>query len=147
MTDQKEFLEEMKSFERQAKELYKKFHNEDGDLEVDFATDPDSQQILESYNSFFYLLQDIVGATSYLNYPTREVGTLYYNDDNERYYHGDTELHAGDTFEVLIEDDGYNEYPYWYATRIEYSHNDEGWYLVGKSNLRLDGLKVRVREW
>ena len=67
-------------------------------------------------------------------------GVLYYDKSNGRYdvafhdgsYYGG--LHCGNTFEILVNDA-------WKPTRIEHG---SGWYLVGHSHYRLDGLKVRM---
>ena len=52
-----------------------------------------------------------------------------------------------ETIEVLVEDDGITEYPYWFRTRIEYGGANRGFYLYGLSHMReINGLKFRIRK-
>lgn len=67
-------------------------------------------------------------------------GNLFYDKESGRYdirfgmesYYGG--LHCGECFEVKMN-------AVWVQVRIEM---DEDWYLVGLSDIRLDGLTVRM---
>lgn len=70
-------------------------------------------------------------------------GVLVYDQRTERmdvrfgledYYGG---LHCGTCMEVFVGSS-------WKPTRIEYGHNDTGWYLVGVPTDSLIGLRVRM---
>lgn len=64
-------------------------------------------------------------------------GYLLYNSYTERYEIEDVELHCGDCFEILVNDE-------WKETSIEMNRN--GWYLVGLPNEFLHGgLEARVK--
>jgi len=68
-------------------------------------------------------------------------GVLFFDRESGRYdavfedgsyYDG---LHCGEPFDVWL--DGK-----WHSTRIEYS--SKTWYLIGLSDIRLDGRKIRI---
>lgn len=76
----------------------------------------------------------------------RDAGILEYNADTQRYCHDFGDIHAGNRIEVLLPNDKENDKPYWYSTQVEYmrSENFTGWYLVGKEDVDLYGLQVRI---
>lgn len=55
---------------------------------------------------------------------------------------GNIEFTSGDGIEVLIYDDFYDK-KCWKKTRVEH---DGDYYLVGYSNIPMQGLKARIRD-
>ena len=80
-----------------------------------------------------------------MNFKTQE-GTLFYDNESGRYnfFYTDWDgnrrdyggIHCEEVFEFRL-----NEV--WIPARVEMG-NDREWYLVGLSELRLDGLEVRA---
>ena len=67
----------------------------------------------------------------------KRYGHLRYNPESRRYVLDGWELHCGDAFEVLINDE-------WIGTRIEMTGSN--WYLIGLALDTLAGLEARSYE-
>lgn len=147
MKESREFLKDSRIVVNEIKQLIKAYS--DGEmLEVDFGNTPDDIQIEESYGLFLNHLAESVRSIDYLTRKTKDLGYLHYDKELHRFCNDDHKLHSGETFEVLLPEDCYHDYPRWFSTRIEYGtiNHSYGWYLVGAEKFPLEGLKVRVRE-
>lgn len=147
MKEKNQLWSESRTFIREAKSLIKKYYDSE-ELEVDFNNTPDDIQEKESYIEFFDHLVRSIESVDYLAKETEDLGKLYYDSDLNRYCYEDNQLHCGETFEALLPENRFNDYPRWFSTRIESSDKFEhsnGWYLVGAKDVPLDGLKVRKR--
>ena len=78
----------------------------------------------------------------YFKTPVTKAGYLQYDYSKDRYCLEDIEFHCGDTVEVLITDDFF-ENKKWVSTRFETDNGE--WYLVGYPNQPIAGLEARVR--
>lgn len=142
MDERKDVLKDIENLKQEISSILTKYY-EDEVVKVNFGNEPDNIQDKNSVDRFFYKLQEAVTEIEYMNYPVKNVGKLYYNSSIQRYCYEEHELHAGESLEVLIED-GFHDYPYWFATRIEFGKN--GWYLVGLDKyVGMEGLETRIR--
>lgn len=147
MKEKNQLWSESRTLIREAKSLIKKYYDAE-ELEVDFDNTPDDIQEKESYIDFFHHLVHSIESVDYLSKETEGLGTLYYDSNSNRYFYRENELHCGETFEVLLPESRFSDYPRWFATRIEFSskiEHSDGWYLIGAKDVPLDGLKVRKR--
>ena len=110
-------------------------------LDIDYK---DSEQLflLDELQAVMKCLDEVRGRIEYLSLPVREVSRLHRNGSGRYETDGGYCYTCGSSIEALVQD-GYQEVPYWVWTRLE--HNEKGYYLVGYSNVDLDGLTVRIR--
>ena len=135
------YLDDFKIIFSELEKFTKKYYK-DEEFNVDFGDDPDSVQKYINHEIFLKSLDESIDRVKYLNLPIISEGYLNYEYD--RFYINDTELHAGMTFEVLIDNE--IDDPHWQRTRIEYDFDKSAWYLVGISRfIKLEGLKARSR--
>ena len=78
----------------------------------------------------------------YLKTSVTKAGYLQYDSSKDRYCLEDIEFHCGDSVEVLITDDFF-ENKKWVSTRFETDNGE--WYLVGYPNQSIVGLEARIR--
>ncbi len=86
-------------------------------------------------------LDEVKGRLEYLSLPVREVSRLHRNKFGRYETDGGHYYTCGSPIAALVQD-GYREVLYWVWIRLE--HNEKGYYLVGYSNVDMDGLIVRV---
>lgn len=105
--------------------------------------DPESCFI---YNKELEIMKNLEKAVfiyeRYLKTPITKTGYLQYDYSKDRYCLEDIEFHCGDTVEVLITDDFF-ENKKWVSTRFETDNGE--WYLVGYPKQPIAGLEARIR--
>ena len=115
------------------------------DENIEYKDSPDDRMMGNEIYRLLDKLTDIKKRIEYLKKPIIVEGVLRKNENN--YYEliskGKVEkvYHAGTPIEALIKDD---DKLTWEITRVE--HNGLDYYLVGNSGVKLEGLKVRIRE-
>lgn len=87
-------------------------------------------------------IEKVVSQLRYLQKKVRYEGRLHVNG-NGRYELDGYELSSGSVVEVWAE--RYDEPAQWHIVRIEHSHQHGGYYAYQWPELKLDGLKARVR--
>ncbi len=112
-----------------------------GGLEINYQ-DGEQLFLLEELQAVMRNLDEVRGRLVYLARPIREVSRLHRNESGRYETEGGHCYRCGSPIEALVQD-GYRDVPYWVWTRLE--HNGQGYYLVGYSNVEMDGLTVRVR--
>lgn len=111
-------------------------------LEAD-EKDPEQHLLREEMRIALEHLEYANITIDYLGKPIAYSGTLH-KQDNGRYKLGEYELTSGNCLEVLAPSDLLSGNGWeWTKTRIE--HNGTDYYLVGYSDLVLEGLTARVR--
>ena len=119
-------------------------------LEYDNAN-PDELMMLDELRSMITKLEEISHTINYLSRPIKMEGILRKNS-NGRYEIKGHEFSSGCGIEYLATDDWHYRYdkndeyaqtPYWCASRVE--HNGEDYYIVGANDVKLEGLRARVR--
>ncbi len=119
-------------------------------LEYD-NTNPDELMMLDELRSTLTKLEEISHTINYLSKPIKMEGVLHKNS-NGRYEIKGHEFSSGCGIEYLAiddwhcrydENDEYVQTPYWCASRVE--HNGEDYYIVGANDVKLEGLRVRIR--
>lgn len=114
-----------------------------GEVEVEHDTqNPDEVMLANEYRQIVEKLDGVSRALGYFMLPVAREGKLRLNQ-NGRYELDGAELTSGEGVEVLLYDDCMERWE-WYASRIE--SMDGKYYLVGKSNLDLEGVTARQRE-
>lgn len=86
-------------------------------------------------------LASVKSRADYLSKEVKSMGKLRKNS-RDRYELDGKEFTCGDRIEALV-DDGFYRVPYWTVTSVE--HDGQDYYLVGNKNVKLQGLKVRIR--
>lgn len=111
------------------------------DLHYDRA---DSEQIFiaEELRLVMEKLMEVHDRISNLSLPIKEVSELHKNSAGRYETEKGHCYTSGCQIEALINDDRH-EFPYWIRTRVE--HDGTDYYLVARRNIKLNGLKVRVR--
>jgi hypothetical protein len=109
-------------------------------LECD-VKDPNELMLREEYRTILDHLERAYSTIQYLGGSIKTEGVLR-KQRNGRYSLNGTELSCGYKLEALVYDD-FDERYQWVAGRIE--HNGTDYYIVGLSEVDLEGLKVRVR--
>ena len=147
----KEFLADSKLIIDSINKYLSKYY-ENEEFDVEFENTSDGAQEHDSYLGLLNKLNAAVNEVSYLDFPIQINSSIHYDEDNVRYYLEATgeQLHAGDSIEVLIEEDPFYPGPRWFASRIEYDPyklHSHGWYIFGKSQLPLEGQLVRKRKY
>ncbi len=99
--------------------------------------------LLEELQAVMKSLDEAGGRLRYLALPVREVSRLHRNESGRFETDGGHYYTCGSPIEALVQD-GYHEVPYWVRSRLE--HDGSEYYLVGHSDVDLDGLTVRVRK-
>ena len=120
-------------------------------LEYD-NTDAEDLLLLDELRQIMSKLDDVSHTLNYFDRPVKAEGILHKNK-NGRYEFNGIELSSGCGLEYLTTDDLHSRYdeasgdyinvPYWCSSRIE--HNGIDYYIVGAIDLKLEGLKVRIR--
>lgn len=64
------------------------------------------------------------------------IGRMFFDEEYDRYFVDEIGLHCGDVIQILVVDD--DGEPKWETTSIEKGLS--GWYAVGFSKFKLDGL-------
>lgn len=114
-------------------------------------TDPEQLFLIDKLCQVFY---DLDNACSTLNHLSRTIKTegILRKKSNGRYELNGSELTSGNGIEYLATDDrhhvydnsgSYQQVAYWRSSRIE--HNGADYYIVGDSDIKLDGLRARIR--
>lgn len=81
---------------------------------------------------------------SYLERPIKGIYHLCKNSQG-RYEAGGQSFCSGHTIEVYLYDEDYDRYD-WVKSRIEYNHNAKDYYIVAAPDIKLEGIKVRIRD-
>lgn len=114
-----------------------------GEMDVDYDNNnPDESFLATELQRLLHYLDDVHSTISYLQQPIIHEGYLQLQD-NGRYVCDGVELTCGSALEVLIED-YFDNHLEWVASRLEADHGQ--YYLVVKPNLKLDGIRARIRE-
>lgn len=144
MNDLEKVLSSASNLSRTIGELLKKSTYEDYDdlsgLQIDF-NDEEQLLLLDEFKGILDKLNDAKRDIDYLNRPIVYTGFLQKNSRG-RYETGNKEFTSGNGIEVLIYDNFY-EKKRWVKTRVE--HNGKDYYLIGHSDVSMQGLKVRIR--
>ncbi|MCM1027391.1 MAG: DUF5348 domain-containing protein [Roseburia sp.] len=98
--------------------------------------------LLEELRTVMKNLEEAKDRLSYLARPIQEVSRLHRNESGRYETASGHSYTSGSLIEALVKD-GYHEVPYWVRTSLE--HNGRDYYLVGYTDVALDGLTVRVR--
>lgn len=115
-----------------------------GEVEVEHDTqNPDEVMLANEYRQIIERLGGISHSLEYFMLPVAKQGKLRLNR-NGRYELNGAELTSGEGVEVLLYDDCMERWE-WYSSRIE-STRDGKYYLVGRSDLDLEGVTARQRE-
>lgn len=109
-------------------------------LEINY-NDADQLFLLDELRGVMEKLDSAKDKIDYINKPIKLEGYLYKNS-NGRYQVEYKEYTSGNLIEILIEDD-YHDVPFWQRTRVE--HDGKDYYVVGCEDVKMQGLKVRVR--
>lgn len=158
MTDFKRLSEEMSKLKKQIKTVLdvSKYEESDADDMAGWlygfgqVESADNMQILEEYHRILYSLSDIQSCLTYHNCPVREVSRLHENEDGR--YETDSGYYytSGSGIEFLRTAEFYNydtnlfeEVQIWTTSRVE--SKDGEYYIVGYPDVKMDGLKVRLR--
>lgn len=110
-------------------------------LQIDYD-DEEQLLLLDEFKNILDKLQKAKSDIDYLNRPVVHTGYLHKNSGG-RYETRDREFTCGNGIEALVYDDFYDK-QHWAKTRVE--HNGKDYYLVGYSNIPMEGLKVRFRK-
>lgn len=113
--------------------------------------DADERQMMEEYVTILYMLDKIRGGLDYHSLPVKEEGILHLNKVSGRY---ETEkgycYTSGSGIEFLRLEKIFNyetqkeeEVEIWTTSRLE--HDGKKYYIVGYQEVKLQGLKVRMR--
>ncbi len=144
MNDLEKVLSCAKNLSKEIGELFKKSTYEDYDdlsgLEINYD-DEEQLLLLDEFRSILDKLATAKRDIDYLNTTVKYIGFLQKNS-NGRYEAGNKEFTSGNGIEVLIHDDFYDK-ERWTKTRVE--HDGKDYYLVGYSDIPMQGLKVRIR--
>ena len=136
--------EKLVPIDRSIREILGQF---DGYLEYEYSgmveynhADPEQCQMASVLYTVLRHLEDAHLQMEYMRLPVTHRGRLHQNA-NGRYECDGVELTCGSPVEVLVSDSFLGERE-WYASHIE---ADNGYYLVGKKNLDLEGMEARIR--
>ena len=103
-------------------------------------SDPDDLQLVYEYRRMLMKLMEISWNIEYLKQPIVHEGILHMNESG-RFELDGVELTCGMGVELLVQD--YPEdSPEWVASTIE---ADNGYFFVARPNLKLDGMRARIR--
>ena len=132
-------------------------YEEWGDLSgVEYShEDPQESFLATELSGVLYKLEDIKARLDYLQRPIEAKGLLF-KGDNGRYtaratetapdsFIEEWEYTSGHSIEFLYTDPD-EERTSWRASRVEYSHEKQDYYIVGYRETQLEGLTVRRRE-
>lgn len=110
----------------------------------------DQRQQLEEYRNILYKLDEVQSDLAYFEKPIREVSRIYTNEsgryetDKGHYYTSGSGIEFLRTEEVYNYDtEEWENAEVWTCSRVE-SRNGE-YYIVGYSDIDMNGLTVRVR--
>lgn len=156
MSDLKTLSAEMEKLKKQIENIIhiSGYHHYDDLSRLDDykqITDSDGRQILEEYERIISDLDKTARRLAYYKKPVKEVSCIYRNEsgryetDSGHYYT------SGRTIEFLRTEETYNyntdeweDAKIWTTSSVE--HNGKKYYIVGYPNVKMSGLKVRVRE-
>ena len=118
------------------------------------CTDPDQLFLLDQLSMILERLEYVHDRIHYIDRPVEYSGSLTKNSSGRYELPNGTYFTCGSSIECLIDDsyhehlnkvnDEYENVPYWYKTSVEHDGND--YYLVGRKDIPLQGLTVRVRQ-
>lgn len=144
MTDLQKLLEETKGLSHKIEMIVKKykydFYSDLLECEIDY-TNPEEQLLLRELGNVLEKLSEAKLKIDYLSSSIEDEGRLRLNW-NDRYVLNEHEYHCGNKIEFYYVPDDEDEHPRWVVSRIEH---DKEYYIVGYENVKLDGLRVRVR--
>lgn len=111
---------------------------------------PDDLMIIDEYKQLLSKLSDVQYAIDYLSKPVKYEDRLTLRTDGRygtingtTYYTSGSRIEFLTSEEVMDSDGQFVDVPAWRISRIE--HNGTDYYIVGYSDVKLHGLKVRVR--
>ncbi len=145
MKDLRELLERSQKLNTDIKRLLKEstyLEYEDlSELDIDYK---DAEQLLlqEQLWKVMQELEDVSDRLDYLALPVREVSRLHKNSDGRYETKSGHYFTSGCRVEALVSD-GFRMVPYWVRTSIE--HDGKDYFLAGYQEVKLEGLKVRLR--
>ena len=155
MADLKALSGEMEKLKRQLETVlyisgYRDYDDLSGLDDYKQIKTADERQKLEEYRNILYKLDEVQGNLAYFDKPVKEVSTLHMNASG-RYETVKGHCYtSGSGIEFLRTEEVYNydtdkweNAGIWTCSRVE-SQNGE-YYIVGYSDVKLSGLKVRVR--
>lgn len=145
MENLKDLVNELYNVNMKIKQIVKASQFEEYDdlsgLNYD-SSDPDDAFLLAELRGILEKLDDASRNIDYITRPVKGVYTLHKNR-NGRYECSAREFTSGSSIEFYYYNDFYERYE-WAASRVEHDGND--YYIVGYSNLVLEGLMVRLRK-
>lgn len=111
---------------------------------VDEADD-DLRSLYFLFNQLDYnYVGNLTNAVEGLNRPVVREGIMVLQD-NDRYSIDGFELSSGSPVEIYDDEDEEEHYHHWYQTRLEFSHEHDGYYAVGRPKMKLPGKRARIR--
>ena len=144
MNDLEKVLSSASNISNMIGELLKKSTYDNYDdlsgLQIDL-NDEEQWLLLDELKGILYNLDNAKRDIDYLNRPVVYTGVLQKNSIG-RYETGNKEFTSGNSIEVLIFDNFY-EKNRWVKTSVE--HDGKDYYLVGYSDIPMQGLRVRIR--
>ncbi len=155
MADLKALSGEMEKLKRQLETVlyisgYRDYDDLSGLDDYKQIKTADERQKLEEYRNILYKLDEVQGNLAYYDKPVKEVSRLHINASGRyetakgHYYTSGSGIEFLRTEEVYNYDtDKWENAGIWTCSRVE-SQNGE-YYIVGYSDVKLSGLKVRVR--
>lgn len=153
MTDIKDITIQMQELKKIIDSLLYSTHYEEGEqLQITYnINSPDDLQLMDEYKNILYKLENIKYSLDYLKMPILFESKLKLRSDG-RYGTIDDRTYytSGSPIEFLYKDEvydyenqDYKQVTSWRSSRIEHNGND--YYIVGYSDVELEGLKVRIR--
>lgn len=111
---------------------------------------PDDLMIIDEYRQLLSKLSDVQYAIDYLSKPVKYEDRLTLRSDGRygtingtTYYTSGSRIEFLTSEEVMDSDGQFVDVPAWRISRVE--HNGTDYYIVGYPDVKLHGLKVRVR--
>lgn len=144
MNDLEKLLSDAGNLSKSIGELLKKStydrYDDLSGLDINYD-DKEQRFLLEELKIILDKLDIAKDRIDYLNKPIQHIGELSKNNRG-RYELGDKEFSSGNLIEVLVYD-GFYEEERWVRTRVE--HNSKDYYLVGFSDIPMQGLLAKIR--
>lgn len=110
---------------------------------IEHSNNSEDLLLVENYRILLEKLDSINHILNYLQRPIKEEGTLYLNESGRYQIKGSATYYtSGNGIEFLTYDD-YNDSYSWHTSTVE--HNGKDYYIVGYSEVSLNGLNVRTR--